>query len=229
MMGYYHRTFRRRLVDADLERVRSLMRGVVLDLGGERAGRRGAFRPPGNGSVRWVVANLDPATQPDLVCDAAAVALRDATVDVVVCSEVLEHLGDPDRALAEITRVLRPGGVLILSTPFLYRLHGDPQDFQRLTDVRLQAVLGRLGFDVVELRRQGALFLVLADMLHQAVGAAPRWAKLLFTPPLMILTGILTRLDRLPTTVSSPVLSSFTTGFFVVAFKRDVESATQAP
>jgi len=225
-MWYYRRTFRRRLVDADLERVRSLMRGVVLDLGGERIGRRGVFRPPENGSVRLIVANLDPGTGPDLVCDAAAVALRDATVDVVVCSELLEHLADPDSALAEIARVLRPGGVLILSTPFLYRLHGDPQDFQRLTDVRLRAMLDRLKFDIIELRRQGAFFLVLADMLHQAAGAGPRWAKVLLTPLLMVLTGILTRLDSLPATVGSPMLSSFTTGFFVVAFKRDGQSTS---
>lgn len=43
--------------------------------------------------------------------------VRDASADVVVCSEVIEHVDSPDKLLSEITRILKPGGRLVVSTP----------------------------------------------------------------------------------------------------------------
>jgi SAM-dependent methyltransferase len=71
--------------------------------------------------------------RPDLFADAAALPLPDACIDVVVMLEVLEHLFLPGKALHEIARVLRPGGRLLLSVPFLYPVHDAPFDFQRYT------------------------------------------------------------------------------------------------
>jgi SAM-dependent methyltransferase len=84
--------------------------------------------------------------------------IRDASADVVLCSEVLEHVPRPAAALAEFQRILRPGGTLILSTPFLARLHEEPHDYYRYTSHGLRDLLCRAGFTVNSVEAIGGLF-----------------------------------------------------------------------
>lgn len=72
-----------------------------------------------------------PLTQ--FVADAHQIPLGDGSVDAVVVQAVLEHLLDPDRAVAEIRRVLRPDGLVYAETPFLQQVHAGAYDFRRFT------------------------------------------------------------------------------------------------
>lgn len=63
--------------------------------------------------------------------------------DLVICTEVLEHTLDPFAAVAEIYRILRPGGILVMSTPFNFRIHGPLPDCWRFTVHGLRALLGK--------------------------------------------------------------------------------------
>jgi len=81
----------------------------------------------------------------------------DDSYDTVLCSEVLEHVSDPDRALSEIARVLRGNGHAIISVPFLARLHEEPEDYQRLTEHGLRVLCDRAGLKVDELQVTGSL------------------------------------------------------------------------
>lgn len=69
----------------------------------------------------------------DGVADAHQLPFSDKTFDAVIAIEVFEHLRDPKLATSEMYRVLRPGGVVILTVPFMFRVHGDPHDYQRFT------------------------------------------------------------------------------------------------
>ncbi|MCC6441703.1 MAG: methyltransferase domain-containing protein [Rhodanobacteraceae bacterium] len=71
--------------------------------------------------------------RPDIFADASLLPLPDASIDTVLLLEVLEHLRHPAQALSEIARVLRPGGQLLLTMPFLYPIHDAPHDYQRYT------------------------------------------------------------------------------------------------
>lgn len=82
----------------------------------------------------------------------------DAAYDTVFCSEVLEHVADPWSALQEIRRALRPGGVLILTVPFLARLHEEPHDYFRYTEHGLRAMMAQLDFHVDEVAVTGSVF-----------------------------------------------------------------------
>ncbi len=78
--------------------------------------------------------DIDPARGPDLVVDVQQMdVLGEASFTTVFCLEVLEHVPNPQAAVAEIQRVLRPGGLLIGSTPFLLGIHEHPHDYYRYT------------------------------------------------------------------------------------------------
>ena len=69
----------------------------------------------------------------DRIEDAQALTFEDASVGTLLMFEVLEHVPRPERALAEVRRVLRDDGLFVMSVPFTYRLHGFPHDYRRLT------------------------------------------------------------------------------------------------
>lgn len=115
--------------------IRQHARGRVLDIGC---------------ADRWIEPHLPngcdyigldyPATgglmygaRPDIFADASRLPLHDSSIDTVILLEVLEHLRHPAQALSEIARVLRPGGHLLLTMPFLYPVHDAPHDYQRYT------------------------------------------------------------------------------------------------
>jgi SAM-dependent methyltransferase len=69
----------------------------------------------------------------DYVCDAHDIPFPDASFDVVVASSVLEHVCDPQRCVAEMVRILKPGGFVLANTPFLQPVHMGAYDFTRFT------------------------------------------------------------------------------------------------
>ena len=90
----------------------------------------------------------------DLDLDACQIELPDASFDCVICIDVLEHVADPFAAALELQRVLRPGGALFLTVPFLNGYHGmmdsksgthsDFPDYWRFTHQGLQRLFGNL-------------------------------------------------------------------------------------
>jgi len=85
--------------------------------------------------------------------------------DFVLCSEVLEHLPRPEAAIAEMARILKPSGQLLLSVPFLSRLHEEPHDYFRYTEHGLRALLERHEFEVREIVPIGSVFSFLGHQI----------------------------------------------------------------
>lgn len=85
------------------------------------------------------------------VCtDAHRLALCEACADCVVSTGTFEHIAEPARALAEFRRVLRPGGLIHIETPFIFPYHPDPEDHTRWTLDGLRALCIREGFEEIE-------------------------------------------------------------------------------
>jgi len=96
-----------------------------------------------------IALDIKPGRGVQVIGDAQALGVGSAAVDAVLCTEVLEHLPEPQRAIDEIFRVLRPGGALILTTRFLFPIHDAPHDYFRYTKYGLRHLLRR--FEIVEL------------------------------------------------------------------------------
>lgn len=85
--------------------------------------------------------------------------------DSAICLEVLEHVPDPQQALKEIYRILKPSGILIISVPHLSRIHNIPYDYFRFTLYGLTHLLHSAGFDIVDIQVRGGMFSFLGHQM----------------------------------------------------------------
>lgn len=123
-------------------------RGRLLDLAPQI--HEGA-RPFFPGAVTVETFDIDPDSGCTYIGDICARndALPDGAFDYVVCTEVLEHTLRPWDAVDEIWRILRPGGLVFITVPFNFRIHGPLPDCWRFTEHGLRALLHR--FTILEL------------------------------------------------------------------------------
>ena len=86
--------------------------------------------------VEYKVMDPVPDYKPDIVGDIHHIPLQNESVDAIFCLAVLEHVKDPIRAMDEMTRILKPGGKILIYVPFLYYYHaheGYYGDYWRFT------------------------------------------------------------------------------------------------
>lgn len=198
---------------------------VVLDLGGEKIRKRGQF-DIGRYPMRVVYVNLSRVKLPDVQADATRIPFRDECFGAVICSELLEHVVEPAAVLSEVHRVLKVGGQLFISVPFLHQIHADPLDYGRYTDSYWREKCAELGFEIHALEKQGLFWSVLADMVRAYIMAGvasdrvwERWLCRVLAKGHQVVKSMAVKWDNQPRVRESPFFSSFTTGFGIVAVK----------
>jgi SAM-dependent methyltransferase len=92
----------------------------------------------------------------DAYYDGRVFPFADGSFDGALCSQVFEHVFTPAPFLREVQRVIRPGGHLVLTVPFVWDEHEQPHDFARYSSFGLRAELERAGFEVVAMRKSMA-------------------------------------------------------------------------
>lgn len=137
----------------------------------------------------------------DQLYDGNVFPFPDGAFDSVLCNQVLEHVFNPDAFLAEIARVLKPGGKLLLTVPFVWDEHEQPYDYARYSSFGLRALLEKQGFKVLSHKKLGAdpsiLFQLANAYLFKVMQGLPRAFHLLITVTVMAfinLSGLLARL-----------------------------------
>jgi SAM-dependent methyltransferase len=145
--------------------------GRTLDIGAQNSPYAALF-------PNRIALDIKPGRGVAVIGDAQALGIGSETFDAIVCTEVLEHLPEPRRAIDEMFRVLRPGGSLLLTTRFLFPIHDAPHDYFRYTKYGLRHLLRQ--FEIVELEEETDAVGTLA-VLTQRLGMQAetlRWTPL---------------------------------------------------
>ena len=136
---------------------------MCIDVGGKKTYKKGDFiieeyidKP--------IYVNIDPKVTPDFVCDAAAMPFPDNYADILVCSEMIEHVTDPSAVIKEMYRVLKPGGKIYLCVPFSMHIHGLPHDYGRYTEMWWQRQIKQAGFSHYDIQKQGGYYATRLNM-----------------------------------------------------------------
>jgi len=155
----------RRCLRQELKKRVHYARGWLLDLGCGPQPYRDMF----NHVDRYIGVDLPPNSQADVYGDAMALPVQDRVFHTVLCNQVLEHVTEPSKLMAEVARVLRPGGFLFLSTPQTWGLHLEPDDFYRYTEYGLRYLAEKSGLEVMEVIPTCGLWATLAQRIADTV------------------------------------------------------------
>lgn len=161
--GYWGRT----RLDKAISSHASLAHGVLLDLGCGVKPYEKTFAPYVN---KYIGLEYSPESgyrgnKADFCGDAAFLPLADESVDTILCTEVMEHVPNPEKTIEEFARVLRPGGTVITTAPFVYPIH-DAYDFFRYTPDGLAAIMKRHGLEIEKVEPLSGTAVTLAMMFN---------------------------------------------------------------
>lgn len=213
---YFGTSYRRKLIDKHLNLHSWVFTGTVLDIGGRD---RGKFKKPKDKVARWIFTDINPAHNPDIILDVAQMTtIESESIDVICACELFEHVEQIEKGLDECSRVLKIGGRLLISIPFLYPIHADPDDYQRWTETKWRNELTKRNFQIEIFSITGRYFTVLADQIKLFIRAMPRpirWILLLFLP---LLDGLVF-LDGSRIVLQSSHLRNAHGGYFIVVVK----------
>lgn len=162
---------------ADLLECRRFADGRLLDVGCGNKPYLEIFAP----RVKSYV-GVDPDrrhSRPDVVARVSPLPFEAATFDTVLATQVLEHVAEPDRTLQEISRVLKPGGHLILTAPQYWRLHEVPHDYYRFTRYGLQHLVEAGGLTLVLIKEQGAAWALIGQAICNTLQGRRGWHRLI--------------------------------------------------
>jgi SAM-dependent methyltransferase len=136
-------------LERELEPIRPYLTGMVLNAGCGGRDIRAFLRSCGARTVHQC--DLEAASPGTIRCSLSAIPLRDLSYDAVICNAVLEHVARLDLVLPELRRVLKPGGHLIVSVPFLQPFHACPSDYRRFTAEGLRELAEIYRLDVMRI------------------------------------------------------------------------------
>ena len=124
--------------------------GNVLDYGG---GQKAKYLNLLANADDIKSANIDPDIEPTHIVEPGQpLPFPDNSFDHIACFNTLEHIYDAYGSVEEIQRVLKPGGRAIITVPFIFRIHGHPDDYSRCTPSWWQETCRRIGFSALVLQ-----------------------------------------------------------------------------
>ncbi|MDR0681038.1 MAG: class I SAM-dependent methyltransferase [Dysgonamonadaceae bacterium] len=116
----------------------------------------------------------------DIICDVTNIAEKSSTYDIVICTQVIEHVFEHSKVFEEAYRLLKPGGFFIVSSNLVWEIHEAPYDYYRFTKYGFIKLLENAGFNVQEAKSNGGKFAVLGQLILHVSGGENRGLKRVF-------------------------------------------------
>lgn len=212
-------------IENSLKKILPGLCGVLLDVGCGQMPYKPILTSPESKVIKYI--GLDQKNneihknKPDITWKDGKIPLDDNSVDCAVATEVFEHCPEPDKVIGEISRVLKPEGLLFFTVPFLWPLHEAPYDEYRYTPFSITRILKQNGFSDIDLKPLGGWDASLAQILGLWVRRRPmnRWKRFFLSVLLIPFISILYRLDKKQNTRF--VNNSMITGLSGTALKKE--------
>lgn len=132
---------------------------LVVDIGSGTSPYKSLFH-----FERYMSIDVKKINNVNVIGDICNLPVKDNIADIIICTEVLEHVKNSNKAVSELNRVLKDGKYLILTTPLLIGVH-DQIDFFRFTELGLKNLLENSGFEILEIKKRGGIFSSLGGLL----------------------------------------------------------------
>ena len=100
----------------------------------------------------------------DILLTSEILPFENAEFDTILLTEVIEHIPDPFLAVKEVSRILKPGGILLLTWPFNYPMHEMPNDHFRYTEFQMERMLKNNSIKITKIIRRGNWLAILHSL-----------------------------------------------------------------
>lgn len=141
--------------------------GKVLDIGCGNKPYRSLFKENVTEYTGCDI-NQTELNSVDIICNALEIPLPDESFDTVLCTQVIEHIYDHKGLLKEAGRLLKKGGIIILSGPLYWPVHCEPHDFFRFTKYGFRKLMEECGFSISEIHENGGAWATTGQSLAHA-------------------------------------------------------------
>ena len=158
--------------------------GTILDVGSADGKRYGNLF---SHATEHLTLDISAECHPDIMGSAEDIPLDDTSVDSVLCTQVLEHVPHPQKAISEMFRVLKSGGKAFITVPQWNELHEEPHDYFRYTCFGLKTMCEDAGFSVLKIDQRGKYHACRAQMkirywIDRLKPYERKWAMLIMAP-----------------------------------------------
>ncbi|WP_299410515.1 class I SAM-dependent methyltransferase [Acaryochloris sp. IP29b_bin.148] len=143
------------------------------------------------------------------------IPLQGKIFDTILMTDVLEHISNPELVMSEVSRLLKPRGKLILTVPFLYKIHEKPYDYFRYTEFSLKMFCQKNKLDILHLEPYGGTFEIILDI------TAKQLARFSLISSAHLFLSRLVVNSRFGKKVSAKTSKNFPLGYGLVAQKQD--------
>ncbi len=139
------------------------IKGRTLDLGAGSGKYQNIIKV---NAFEYVAFDMVPKENIDVVGNILNLPFENNSFDTIISTEVLEHVERPWTMIKEIQRVLKKGGICILTAPFLVPYHADPCDYFRYTKEGIKSLFKNESFEIIKCDSYGRMFLVLSEFIR---------------------------------------------------------------
>jgi len=148
------------LLRRQIKKFSHYIKGVVLDVGA------GGFKRYDDllKFDKYITLDINPENKPDILASADNISLEDGSVDSIICTGVLGDIENFFVAIQEFYRVLRPGGVILMTEYLICELHDEPYDFWRFTNFSLEKIFQKNNFKIIIIDERGGFFSTLLQL-----------------------------------------------------------------
>jgi SAM-dependent methyltransferase len=198
-------------IESELKKYQHLAKGDFVDIG---CGQKPFFKIFKN-ITSYIGVDSNKKSAADIVCDALNLKIKSSSVDSVLCTQVLEHVQDPNKLISEISRISKPGAVCILTAPHISRVHGSPKDYFRFTPFGLKILFQKNNFKVIKIDNTGGFFLTIVYLTSFYLKEKIKYFSIPFNSLMFLMYLVIMPIDK---------NKNYAFNYIIIAKKREVKN-----